>query len=70
MQNATEEENKDAIMELEEGLLPYKKRHYVLQALRERILNSEHDSKVAGHFGQEKTLALVRRNFWWPGMKA
>ena len=70
LQNATEEENKDAIMELEEGLLHYKKRLYVPQALRERILNSEHDSKVAGHFGQDKTLELVRRNFWWPGMKA
>ena len=32
------------------------------------ILESEHDSKVAGHFGQEKTIELVRRNFWWPGM--
>ena len=32
------------------------------------IHKSEHDSKVAGHFGQEKTIELVRRNFWWPGM--
>ena len=32
------------------------------------ILESEHNSKVAGHFGQEKTIELVRRNFWWPGM--
>ena len=32
------------------------------------ILESEHDSKVAGHFGQEKTIELVRWNFWWPGM--
>ena len=32
------------------------------------ILESEHDSKVAGHFGQEKTIELVRRNIWWPEM--
>ena len=32
------------------------------------ILVSEHDSKVAGHFGNEKTTELARRNFWWPGM--
>ena len=32
------------------------------------ILESEHDSKVVGHFGQVKTIELVRRNFWWPGM--
>ena len=32
------------------------------------ILESEHDSKLAGHFSQEKTIELLRRNFWWPGM--
>ena len=32
------------------------------------ILASEHDSKVAGHFGQDKTIELVWQNFWWPGM--
>lgn len=43
---------------------------YLLRGLREHILWSEHDSKVMGHFGQDKTLELVCRNFWWPGMKA
>ena len=32
------------------------------------VLDSEHDSKVAGHFGQDKTIELIRRNFWWPKM--
>ena len=32
------------------------------------ILESEHDTKVAGHMGQDKTIELVRRNFWWPKM--
>ena len=32
------------------------------------IFKSEHDSKIAEYFGQEKTIELVRRNFWWPGM--
>jgi len=32
------------------------------------ILESEHDSKIAGHMGQDKTIELVRRHFWWPKM--
>ena len=36
--------------------------------LRKSVLESEHDSKVAGHMGQDKTKELVRRNFWWPRM--
>jgi len=31
-----------------------------------QILESEHDTKVAGHMGQDKTIELIRRNFWWP----
>jgi hypothetical protein len=30
---------------------------------------SEHDSKVAGYFGQKKTLELITRNFYWPKME-
>ena len=32
------------------------------------IPESEYNSKVAGHFRQEKTIELVRRNFWRPGI--
>jgi len=31
-------------------------------------MRSEHDSKVAGHFGRERTMELVTRNFYWPNM--
>ena len=53
---------------IEDGLLYYKLRLYVPHGLVPRILESEHDSKVAGHFGQDKTIELIRRNFWWPEM--
>jgi len=33
-----------------------------------QILESEHDTKVAGHLGQDKTIELIRRNIWWPWM--
>ena len=32
-------------------------------------MEDEHDSKVAGHFGQKKTLELISRNFYWPEME-
>jgi len=31
----------------------------------QQILESEHDSKIAGHMGQDKTIELILRNFWW-----
>jgi len=38
------------------------------QDLIRQVLISEHDSKVDGHMGQDKTIELIRRNFWWPKM--
>jgi len=34
----------------------------------QEFIKSEHDTKVAGHMGQDKTIELIRRNFWWPKM--
>ena len=41
---------------------------WVPNGLIQQIMESEHDTKVAGHMGQDKTIELVRRNFWWPKM--
>ena len=49
-------------------ILHYRGRLYINKLMIPTILESEHDSKVAGHFGQEMIIWLVRRNFWWPGM--
>ena len=49
-------------------ILHYRGRLYVPKPMIPTILESEHDSKVAGHYGREKTIELVRRHFWWPGM--
>src|SRR6202043_741363 len=35
--------------------------------LRLRVLQQHHDHPLAGHFGQNKTYALIRRKFTWPG---
>src|SRR6202795_3427796 len=36
--------------------------------LQRKIVKLHHDSTLAGHPGQWKTLELVSRNYWWPGM--
>jgi len=41
---------------------------WVPRNLVQQIMESEHDTKVAGHMGQDKTIELIRRNFWWPKM--
>ena len=35
-------------------------------SLRKLITESEHDSRMAGHIGMDKTMELVDRNFYWP----
>ena len=38
-------------------------------ALRSEILKLGHDDPLSGHFGVKKTLELLARSWWWPGMK-
>jgi hypothetical protein len=45
------------------NLLCWKNSIYVPEGLWQRVIQSEHDSKVAGYFGRERTLELVTRNF-------
>lgn len=37
--------------------------------LRVRILQEMHDVPLAGHFGTEKTIARVQRQYWWPTVR-
>ena len=47
-----------------------KERLYILKnkKLRIEIIWLHHDIPVEGHRGQWKTVKLVTRNFWWPGV--
>ncbi|KAF8752650.1 hypothetical protein RHS01_07611 [Rhizoctonia solani] len=56
----------------EEDLLWYRGKLVVpdSEALKEQLLREFHDSPLAGHPGQQRTLELVSRNYWWPGMKS
>lgn len=54
----------------EQGLILFRGRVYVPMDpdLRRRIVESHHDTPLAGHPGKWKTQELVSRNYWWPGI--
>jgi len=60
----------EEVLEIKDGLLYRKGMFWILEdgTLKKMILESEHDTKIAGHMGQDKTIQLIRRNFWWPKM--
>jgi len=54
-----------------DGLLLHEGLIYVpaVDEIKLEILRSCHDGKAAGHLGQEKTLELISRDYYWPGMR-
>lgn len=54
---------------MEGDLLYFEERLYIPKGpTRLRVLQSRHDFPAAGHFGYNKTLELISRDFWWPQM--
>src|SRR3984893_2586625 len=53
------------------GLLRLDNQIYVpdVQDLRLRVLQYRHDHPVSGHFGLNRTLDLIRRDYTWPGLR-
>ena len=53
-----------------DGLLYYKNRLYIPEneALQTEIAQGCHNTLVGGHFGQEKTIVIVTRDFYWKGL--
>jgi Integrase zinc binding domain len=37
-------------------------------SLRRQIIKEVHDGGLSGHFGRDKTVALVQGRFYWPKM--
>jgi len=54
----------------EQGLVLFRGKVYVPKdiKLRLEIIKLHHDTPIAGHPDQWKTLELVTRNYWWPGI--
>ena len=44
---------------------------YILnnRKLKEQILQENHDPIDISHLEQQRMLELVKRNYWWPGIK-
>jgi len=55
-------------IEIQGNRLYRKGKLWILAGTVLHVIESEHDMKVAGHMGQDKTIELIRRNFWWPKM--
>jgi hypothetical protein len=55
---------------IQDGLLIHEDRVYVpdLPGLHTQLLQLYHDLLMAGHLGQQGTLDLVSRLYWWPSM--
>jgi len=55
---------------IEEDLVLKKRKVYVPkdEELRAEVTRLHHDVLTAGHGGRWKTVELVTRNYWWPGM--
>ena len=39
------------------------------QKIKERILQDNHELVDIGHLGQQQMMDLIKRNYWWPGIK-
>jgi Integrase zinc binding domain len=55
----------------EQGLVRYDDRIWVPDSndLRLQVLLYHHDHPISGHFGQNKTLDLIRRSHTWPSVR-
>jgi len=64
-------EKNDGLAWEEDGVAYMKRRIYMPnnKELREEILKEHHDPVDIGHPGQHRMLELLRRTYWWPGLK-
>jgi transposase InsO family protein len=63
--------NGEDIWTFESGILKYHSRAVVPDdpALRQEVMKLHHDDPLAGHYGIEKTLELLRRSWYWENME-
>ena len=69
--SATPSTSSDKWTTSDEGLLLLNDRIYVpdVPDLRLSVLKYKHDHPLSGHFGQNKTLELIHREYVWPKMR-
>ena len=64
-------EKQDGLTWEEDGVVYIERRIYIPnnKRIREEILKENHDSVDVGHPGQHRMLELLKRTYWWPGLK-
>ena len=69
--NNTKEKKVTQALEKRDGMAYMKRRIYIPndRKLREEILKKHHDPADIGHPGQHRMLELLKRMYWWPGLK-
>ena len=70
MKKARVKELRGKEWKIEEELVLKERKIYVPKdmELRAEIIQLHHDVPAAGHEGKWKTVELVTRNYWWPGV--
>ena len=55
----------------EDGILTYKGRIYIpnVEELRRVVMDEIYQVPYSGHLGYQKTIATVRKQYFWPAMK-
>ena len=38
-------------------------------SMRENLIKEKHSEVLVGHFGRDKTIALVAKNYFWPQLQ-
>ena len=61
----------DSLTWEEDGVVYMERRIYVPnnKKIKEEILKENHDLADIGHPGQHRMLELIKRTYWWPGLK-
>ena len=64
-------EKQDRLTWEEDGVVYMEEKIYIPnnKKLKEEILQKNHDSADMGHLEQHKMLELLKRMYWWPGLK-
>ena len=57
-------------LSLQDDLVLFKNRMYLPDCndLKLTVTRQAHDAKVAGHFGRDKNMELLTRNYYWPNL--
>ena len=62
--------------DLIDGILCHENPHFpgrwctaVPREMRKMLMQEAHSGKFSGHFGEKRIYDLLRRSYWWPGMR-